>query len=45
MQQNELSRREFIKRSILAGGALFLSGKLPISATEFSVGKAKEPED
>jgi len=45
MQQKELSRRGFIKRSILAGGALFLSGKLPVSATEFSVGEAKEQED
>lgn len=45
MQQKELSRRGFIKRSILAGGALFLCGKLPVSATELSVGKAKELED
>lgn len=45
MQQNELSRRGFIKRSILAGGALFLSGRLPVSATNFSVEKTKDMED
>lgn len=42
--QSQLSRRGFLKASILTGGTLLLNGMLPVSAAEFSVEKSKEKE-
>lgn len=45
MQKKGLSRRGFIKTSMVTGGALFLSGKLSAGSADFYVGKIREKKE